>query len=226
MASSAQLDEWAKAVVDASPSTDAEDRRIIIETYRLLAGGEPISETQVAAAAGFTLERVQESLRAWPLVLRTDEDLIVGFWGMHADHVEPTHAMTHDASTVFGWCALDTLFIPEIIDREVRVESTDPTTGTRVRLTVTPEGIADLEPPEAVVSLLLPRDTESFDDNAIARFCHQIYFFDSPRSAEAWIGSRQGRFFLPVAEAFELGKKINRLRLGEIDEIVAGRQTS
>jgi alkylmercury lyase len=223
MASSAQLDEWARAVVDASPSTDAEDRRIIIETYRLLAGGEPISETQIAAATGFTLESVEESLRAWPLVLRTDEGRIVGFWGMHADHVEPTHAMIHSEATVFGWCALDTLFIPEIIDREVRVESTDPTTGTKVRLTVTPEGISGLEPPETVVSLLLPRDSESFDDHAIARFCHQIYFFDSPESAEAWIGSRHGRFFLQVEEAFELGKKINRLRLGTIDEVVAGQ---
>jgi alkylmercury lyase len=216
---SVQLDEWARAVVDASPPLDSEDRRIMIATYRLLARGEPVSEPQIAGQTGLATERVEASLRQWPLVLRDDRDRVIGFWGMHAHRVDPTHAMTHDENTVFGWCAIDTLFIPEIIDRDVQVESTDPTTGTTIRLTVTREGVVDLDPPEAVVSFLLPENGERFVEDAIARFCHQIYFFDSPRSAEEWIGSRPGRYFMPVEEAFELGKRINRLRLGTIDKI-------
>jgi alkylmercury lyase len=219
MTASVQLDSWAKAVVDASPPLDSEDRRIMIATFRLLANGEPVSEAQVAEATGLAIERVKASLREWPLVLRDDRERVVGFWGIQADRVEPTHAMTHDDATVFAWCAVDTLFIPEIIDREVQVESTDPTTGATIRLTVTPEGVTDLDPPEAVVSFLLPEDGERFIEDAIARFCHQIYFFDSPRSAQTWIGDRPGRYYLTVEEAFELGKRINRLRLGAIDEV-------
>lgn len=223
MATTAQLDEWATAVVDAAPPLDAEDRRIMIATYLLVAKGEPVSESAVAKATGLTAERVEKSLRAWPLVLRDEDERVVGFWGMHAHHVEPTHAMTHEDTTIYGWCALDTLFIPEIIDREVRVESTDPTSGTRIRLTVTPNGIADLDPPEAVVSFLLPEDGDRFADDAIARFCHQIYFFESPRSAETWIAGRPDRFSLPVEEAFELGRRMNQLRLGEISETAGPR---
>jgi alkylmercury lyase len=224
LATTAQLDEWAKAVVSASPPLDAEDRRVMIATYRLLAEGDPVSESAVAAATGLTAERVEMSLPAWPLILRNEDRQIVGFWGMHAHRVEPTHAMTHEDTTIYGWCAIDTLFIPEIIDREVRVESTDPTSGTRIRLTITPDGIADLDPPEAVVSFLLPDSGDRFADDAIARFCHQIYFFESPRSAETWIADRPGRFSLSVEEAFELGRRLNHLRLGEIHETAPGRR--
>jgi alkylmercury lyase len=223
MTTSSQLEAWAKAVVDASPPLDADDRRIMIETYRLLAKGEPVSEEQITEATGLASERVDKSLRAWPLVLLDEDGRLVGFWGMHADHVEPTHAMAHDDATVYGWCAIDTLFIPEIIGREVRVESTDPTSGARIRLTVSPDEVDDLDPPEAVVSFLLPDGGQRFADDAIARFCHQIYFFESPQSAEAWIGDRPNRFFLSVADAFELGKRINRLRLGAIEEVIGGR---
>jgi hypothetical protein len=90
-----------------------------------------------------------------------------------------------------------------------------------VRLTVTPDGITDLDPPGAVVSFLLPDNGDRFADDSIARFCHQIYFFESPRSAETWIADRPGRFFLSVEDAFELGKRINRLRLGAISDSAA-----
>jgi alkylmercury lyase len=223
MATTAQLEEWAKAVVKASPDLDAEDRRIMVATYRLLARGEAVAEAEIAEETGLTAERVQTSLRAWPLVLRDEDDRVIGFWGMHAHYVEPTHAMIHDDATIYGWCAVDTLFIPEIIDRDVRVESTDPTSGASIRLTVTPEGIADLDPPGAVVSFLLPDNGDRFADDAIARFCHQIYFFESPQSAEAWIADRVDRFFLTVEEAFELGKRMNRLRLGAISESAGDR---
>ena len=223
MATSAQLEEWAKAVVNASPDLDADDRRIIVATYRLLAGGEAVSEAEIAEETALTVERVEASLRAWPLVLRDEDDRVIGFWGMHAHYVKPTHAITHDNATIYGWCALDTLFIPEIIDREVRVESEDPTSGAKVRLVVTPKGIGDLDPPGAVVSFLLPDNGDRFADDAIARFCHQIYFFESARSAEAWIADRTDRFFLTVEDAFELGKRMNRLRLGAISESAGDR---
>jgi alkylmercury lyase len=221
MATTAQLDAWAQAVVDASPVLDADDRRITIATYRLLAEGDPVSEAQIANETGLTTERVEESLRAWPLVLRDEDKRVIGFWGMHSRYIKPTHSMTHNGTTSYGWCAIDTLFIPEIIDREVQVESTDPTRDARVRLIVTPDGITDLDPPDAVVSFLLPDNGDRFADDSIARFCHQIYFFESPRSAETWIADRPGRFFLSVQEAFEMGKTINRLRLGAINESVA-----
>ncbi|HZD22313.1 MAG TPA: organomercurial lyase [Acidimicrobiia bacterium] len=218
------IESWAEAVTDASPDLDDDGKRIAISTYRLLAGGSPVTTAQVAEAAGVPVERVEETLSSWPLVLRDSEDRIVGFWGIHVDHIEPTHAMTVDGTTVYGWCALDTLFIPEILDQKVEVRSSDPVDGTEIRVTISPEGLTNLEPTEAVVSFLLP-DEEGFTDDAIARFCHKIYFFASPRSAEEWIGDRSGVYQVPVGEAFQLAKAINRHRLNAIDQARAPEQT-
>lgn len=219
MTKTTKLEDLVEALVKASPDLDDEEKRIWVTIYRLLGGGEPTSAGHIAETAGVDLETVEDRLDTWPLVLRDDQDRVIGFWGLHVEHIEPTHVMTVDETTVYGWCAEDTLFIPEILGRDARVESTDPRDGSAIRLTVTGDGVVDLDPPGAVVSLLLPDD--SFTDDAIARFCHQIYFFSSSASAEEWIDGRPGRFSLPVSDAFELGRLVNRHRLGVIDQVVS-----
>ncbi|MGH8925691.1 MAG: organomercurial lyase, partial [Acidimicrobiia bacterium] len=139
-----------------------------------------------------------------------------GFWGIHAEHITPTHAIEVDGTTVYAWCAWDTLFITEILGRQTQVTSTDPQQGTPIRLTVTPDGVTGLEPPQAVVSLLLPED--GLTDDAIQRFCHKVHFFSSPDSARAWIAGRPDMFTVTVDEAFELGRVTNRLRMGNVIE--------
>ena len=157
-----------------------------------------------------------------PLVLWDDRDRVVGFWGIHAEPISPTHAMEVDGTTVYTWCAWDTLFITGILGRSTQVTSTDPQTGETVRLTVTPEGVTSVEPCGSVVSLLLPED--GLTDDAIQRFCHKVHFFTSPESAAAWIGGRPGLFHVTVDEAFELGRATNRLRMGAVLNDAGGAQ--
>lgn len=222
MAISPRLVEWAQQVAASSPELDAEGRRIAMATYRLLARGEPASPRQIAAATEVPAARLEERLRGWPLVLWDEQGRVIGFWGLHVHHIQPTHAMRVNGVTVYGWCAWDTLFLTEILGAETEVRSTDPYDGTTIRLTVTPQGVTSLRPPEAVVSLLLPDG--GLTDDAIQTFCHRIHFFASPRSAQAWMADRPGMFFVPVDEAFELGRLTNRLRLGtEVDEIDPSR---
>ena len=212
MTNDSNLEAWAQALASAVPELDTEGRRIAIQTYHLLAHGKPVSPNQIAEAADVPADRVEESLRSWPLVLRDEQGRVVGFWGLHVHHIEPTHAMKVDGTTVYGWCAWDTLFITEILGRETQVESTDPQNGATIRLTVTPEGVTSLQPPETVVSFLLPDGGLGAD--AIQRFCHRVHFFASPQSAQQWMVDRSDMFSLPVHEAFELGQLSNRLRLG------------
>ncbi|MGH8936270.1 MAG: organomercurial lyase [Acidimicrobiia bacterium] len=215
MMTDTKLRDWAEQLAAASPTMDPEQQRIALQVYRLIAEtAEPVTITQIADGAGLSAARVEESLRAWPLVLRDDKDRVVGFWGIHAEHITPTHAIEVDGTTVYAWCAWDTLFITEILGRQTRVTSTDPHEGTPIRLTVTPDGVTSLEPPEAVVSLLLPED--GFTDDDIQRLCHKVHFFTSPESAQAWIDGRPGLFAVSVDEAFELGRITNRLRMGTV----------
>ncbi len=208
----ATLEDWAQALVAASPRLDREQQRIAIQTYHLLAHGEPAAPARIGEAVGVSAGRVEQVLRSWPLVFWDDKGRVIGFWGLAIDRLEPTHAMEVNGTTVYGWCAWDTLFITPILGTATHVESTDPHNGTTIRLTVTPHGVTSIDPPDAVVSFLLPEDR--FTDDAILGFCHQIHFFSAPESAEAWMADRPGTFSLPVVEAYQLGKLTNRLRLG------------
>ena len=211
----AKIEDWANQLAAATPSLDHEQQRIALQVYHLIAAiAEPVTVAQIADSANVSPDRVEESLRSWPLVLWDDQDRVVGFWGIHANHITPTHAITVGGTTVYAWCAWDTLFITEILGRQTEIFSTDPYEGTPISLTVTPEGVVRIDPPDAVVSLLLPE--HGLTDDAIQRFCHKVHFFTSPSSAEAWIDGRPGLFAVTVDEAFELGRATNRLRMGSV----------
>jgi alkylmercury lyase len=215
MVTTSELNVWAAQLVAASPSLDVDQQRIAKHVYdQIAATARPVAVGQIAEGVGLPVEFVDESLRSWPLVLWDDEGRVVGFWGIHAEPISPTHVMEVDGSTVYTWCAWDTLFITEILGRPTKVTSTDPQTGDTVRLTVIPEGVTSVEPSGSVVSLLLPED--GLTDDAIQRFCHKVHFFTSPESAEAWIDDRPGLFHVTVDEAFELGRVTNRLRMGAV----------
>jgi alkylmercury lyase len=223
MTTNTKIEDWARQLAAATPTLDHEQQRIAHHVYHLIAAdAEPVTVAQIARSAQVLPDRVEASLRSWPLVLWDDQDRVVGFWGIHANHITPTHAIDVDGTTVYAWCAWDTLFITEILGRQTQIISTDPREGTTISLTVTPEGVVRIDPPDAVVSLLLPEG--GLTDDAIQRFCHKVHFFTSPESAEAWIDGRPGLFHVTVDEAFDLGRVTNRLRMGAILDGADGGQ--
>lgn len=212
MTTNVDLDEVARAVAAAVPNLDGDGQRIFVETFHLLARGEPVSPAEIAEAAGISSEQVEGRLRSWPLVFWNDEDRVVGFWGMSLRRLEPTHRIDVNERTVYGWCAWDTLFITEILGTDTHVESADPLTGETVRLTVTREGVKEVRPKGAVVSFLYPDGP--FEADVVQSFCHFVHFFASGRSAQRWSADHPGTFLLSVDEAFELGRLTNRLIAG------------
>lgn len=81
---------------------------------------------------------------------------MVGFWGHAISKLDPEYPFLIDGKTTYAWCALDTLFIPPLIDKAVRVEASDPITGAPVSLVVDAEGAHDVKPADAVVSMVVP----------------------------------------------------------------------
>jgi alkylmercury lyase len=82
-----------------------------------------------------------------------------------------------------------------------------------VGLTVTPAGLQSAAPAETVVSFLLPQ-AEAVNANIITSFCHYVHFFRSPAAASDWLAERPGMFQLSLADAYDLGRRINRARYG------------
>lgn len=170
---------------------------------RALAKGRPVSPPALAAALGWSPEKVREVLEQVPSIEFDDAGNVVGA-GLTLR--ETPHLFEVEGQRLHTWCALDALMFPALIGKTARVSSPCAATGAPIRLTVTSDGVRDLEPPEAVVSLVLP-DTTS---DVRSSFCVRVNFFASAAAAQTWLSAHPGATVARVEDAFQLGQELAR----------------
>jgi len=124
--------------------------------------------------------------------------------------------MQAGSRTLFGWCAWDTLFLPELLGEPVRVRSVSPD-GTEVTLGVEAGGVRERSHPAMVVTLPRPEQCRVEDVQVLSTFCRFIHFFTDPEAARSWAREAlEDALVLPLVEAFRLGAECNRLRFGAV----------
>ena len=209
----ARLDttQIAEQLACCAEQLDATEQRIGLALLRLLAEGEPVEPARLADRVGLGADDVTACLRRRQGVHADEEGRVVAFEGL--SFVETRHRLRVDGQSLYAWCAWDTLFLPELIGRPAEIESTCPATGGTISLRVGPEGPADVSPPGAVLSFLLPG--ARFGDDTIASFCNFIHFFSSSEDAERWTAERPSTFVISIEDAFEIGRRTNAAQLGE-----------
>jgi alkylmercury lyase len=179
----------------------AEQFRLALPLWRLLAEGAPVSLEQLASLSHRPLDEIQEELPS--LDVRLDQEGKIVAAGVS---LVPTRHQVHvGEQELFVWCALDTLMLPAILGRTARVISTCPVTGKAIRLTVTPESISDLSEARAVVSVRLPGE-ETALCNVQEDLCNDGHFFVSHSVASTWPSLHPKAVLLSVEEAAELGR--------------------
>lgn len=210
------LNELEAALSPLFPKMFPEDQRFAVALMRLLARGKPVSPAELSEKLPSPVEKVEETLGRWPGVFRDEEGRVVAFWGLS---LKPTsHALDVEGVRLYTWCSWDTLFIPDILGKPARVESTCPVTGSKIRLTVGPDGVKGLDPSNAVTSFLTT-DATSIIDNIVANFCHYIYFFPSPETGNKWVSENKGTFLLSVEDAYSLGRRKNKAQYPDVLEL-------
>ncbi len=203
------LDELAAAYNSALPKFDPEEQRISIQVYRLLAKGRPVSRESLAESLNYHINKVNAILDNWFGVYFDDDKNIIGYWGLALQ--EMPHRFEVEGKTLYTWCAWDSLFIPELIRKAAHVVSTDPISKDKIRLTVTPDGIAELNPPGAVMSHVKPEAT-IIDENVIQGFCHYIFFFTSAETGSKWTSQHKNTSVISIEDAFLLAKRKNKFQ--------------
>ena len=194
-----------QAIKAAMPTLDKTDQQIATSVYRLMSGGEPVEAAAVAeSVGGLTADSVNARLDSWPGVFRDDRGRVVGFWGHAIDKLDPEYRLVADGNTTYAWCALDTLFIPGIIGKAVRVEASDPISSEAVSVVVDGDGVREVTPAGALVSMAIPDGPFGYD--VIESFCHRVLFFASDQTGATWIARHKGATLLSVQQAFELGR--------------------
>ena len=155
---------------------------------------------------------ILSTLEGWYGVYYEDGGDVIGFWGLSLP--EMNHRFMINGRTLYTWCAWDSLFIPEIIQKTAYVESTCPITGSKICLTVSPNQLEKIEPTGAVMSLLTP-EVAKFRENVILNFCHYVHFIFSAESGHEWISQNKGTFLLSIHDAFILGHIKNQGRFNK-----------
>ena len=198
------LEELALSITAAMPALDVTDQQIALATYHLLAAGKPVAAEAIAGVVGVPAARVDAALNSWPGVFRDGEGRVAGFWGLAIAPLDPEYGLQIDGKTSYAWCALDTLFIPPLMGKTVTVQATDPVNGEGVSLVVDGNGVRELTPPGAVVSMVIPDGPFGYD--VIESFCHKVLFFASEESGRSWVAQHEGTTLLTVQQAFEVGR--------------------
>jgi alkylmercury lyase len=184
----------------------ADQHRILLPLWRLLAEeGQPVEPERLATASHRSLEEIEALVRSSDA--EVDHEGKIAGWGLTL--LPTAHQFHLGGKTFSGWCALDTLVLPALLGATARVISTCPATGKQIRLTVTPETIADLEPEAAVISARLPGEATN-PCKVREGVCLQGHFFASHEAAASWPSLHQEAVLLSAEEAAELGRVLAR----------------
>jgi alkylmercury lyase len=190
------------ALCDCQPTCEARTRLdnlpLCHALIRLLADGQPLSLDELAQATGLDLRQLTEKLARMDL----DYDDAGRVIGAGLSLCPTPHQFAINGHALFTWCALDALMYPSLLGQTVQVVSPCRATGRPVQVTVTANGLTDVDPPEAVVSLVFAERGQP----PRQAFCGEIHFFSSAGAAQAWLYERPKARVVPVATAYELGK--------------------
>lgn len=193
-------------------SETGQEASLWLPLLNLLAQGDPVEFSALAAATGRTEADVREALAAVPDI-EYEYGRIIG----QGLTLRPTpHRFEVNGEQLYTWCALDTLIFPTLLGASARVESVSPASGDPISVTVGPDGVRSVSPETAVVSLVNPDDMTSLR----SAFCNQVHYFTSTEEAQAWIEAHPEGEVLPVADAFALGQGMARTMTENADQDV------
>ncbi len=176
-------------------------RAVIYPLTHLLLEGQPVPVEKLANHSEMPPDQVDSLLQQWGAE-RNDAGEITGM-GLT---LEPTAYEYHVAGkTFYTWCAPDTLLFPNVLGHTAQVISSDPVTGEKVSLIVSPEGIEEVSPSTTVVSW-----TREADERDIrGTFCHFGRFFARRTSARQWQEDHPRVEILGVQDALDAVRQMD-----------------
>jgi alkylmercury lyase len=179
-------------------------RFFLRQLLRLVAQESPVAPNTIATALGLEIEIVQaqlEALQVYGCEFNARGELV----GAILTQTATPHRVRVAERDLYAWCALDTLFLPALLQQVLEIRSVCPVTHEELTLVVTPEAVEVCHPPEAVISIVT---AECRVPGPQGDFCGRIFFFASRAVATRWSRHQNGIEILPVPEAFELAHAV------------------
>ena len=217
--STATVDELVRAYDELGipPKFSPQEARVLIAVWRALAEGAPVTPqrvAEIAAGAGMTEGEATEFLK-W-MSEKDDVGNILGTMGLTQTDWPPAK-FTVDGHELHAWCALDTFFLPMMLNKTADVE-VPAATDESIRLRIGPERVESVEPAGAVMTTVVPTISEREGVESVEGiwniFCHSSLYFRSREEAEAFAAEKDVEIrALSIEDAYEVaGRAFASLR--------------
>ena len=168
-----------KIVTEVYETFTPEQRGVIGQTLHLIAAkGSPVDPDEISTRLQVSLDEVRSTLKKFGSEFNHEGRIV----GLGLTLIPTQHVFEINSRKMYVWCAADALAFPVILNQTARIESSDPVTGKKIRVIVTPEKIDKIEPTTVVVSFIKNMDTT----NIRGTICNNINFFSSSETASEW----------------------------------------
>ena len=184
-----------------SLTPNPEHRRIIGQTWQLLSNGSPVTPDEIASQLHASPEKVTSTLGKFGAEFDQEGNVL----GLGLTLVRTPHTYEVNGHKLYTWCAADALAFPVIIGHNARIESSDPVTGEKIQISVTPDRVEKIKPESAVVSFIKSIDLTDVRGTC----CNNVNFFSSPETATEWIAERPNVTFYPANDIYQAFKHIH-----------------
>lgn len=181
------------------------DMRITFKTIQALADGNPVSPAKLADIWDMPIDQVQTILKQAEEMGRVEINAQGDLVGTVLSLNPTQHQISMDNKRFFAWCAYDAIYTPGIVGKPALIVSKDPVTGGTIQVSITPEGVENVQPESAVVSVIKPGGDMSAGPESTR--CTHMLFFESRETAERWNQNLVELFILTVEEAFQVAKE-------------------
>jgi alkylmercury lyase len=179
--------------------------RPLLPAFALLSRGEPLEVSEIAAATGTGIERIEEAL-ASARCTRDGGGRVIDLFGMT---LTPTqHRLDIGPATTFGCCALWAHTIPRLVGLTARVESEDPMSGEPVHLSISPNGLESVET-HGAVAVLAVAEPQAIETNVAAAFCSHVRHFASRETAMRFAAVAPSRHVVELAQLDEAARSLH-----------------
>ena len=191
------------------PQLSADQSRLLIKCWQLVAMGEPVSREQLKDTLSELQMHPDVAHSFLKQVSEFDEDgNLVGIAGL--SQKKHSHRFEVNGRMLSTWCAWDTLFLPALLKQTAKVESFCPTTKSKIFLTLSPDRVESYEPANTVLSMVLPEPNPGGPKSAEEIWkvlCHYVFFFSSAEVVTEWFkGKDYDLVILSIQEGFQLGR--------------------
>jgi alkylmercury lyase len=205
-----QITELAQTMQERLLALGPDHTRLLIQIMRQLAHGHPLTTDQVdhlIAEGGIAPDAAHQFLEQ--NTERDADERIIGIMGLSlGDH---PHRLEIAGVSLAAWCALDTLFLPVVLDDTATITSPSPVTHQPIQVRVSPQRVEEVHPAGAVVSYVLPDSHQAQKATVVDiwnAFCNHVHFFTDRREAEQWANGRKDIAILTVEEGFAWGRQV------------------